>query len=240
MRHHLILSALLAGLCFSGVAAAQTVPDISTLTSPDFSTVNIQRMADLPISGMRAVESDGQILYVSSNGRFVISGQIYDIWQRKPLDTMEQIQAVTSRMDLDAIGLEPEDLNTFSEGSGEKEVVVFVDPRCPYCHALIKDSRKYHDDYRFHFVVVPALGDESDRLARLAYCAEDKSKALNAMMDDTLSELPQQDSCDLGRYKETLVLAQLLEISGVPFVISHDGRISEGVPGDLDAWLRGE
>src|SRR3546814_1560108 len=54
--------------------------------------VKIDEVVSLPVQKLKAVESEGQIVFMSENGRFVFIGQIYDVWQRKSLDTMGQIK----------------------------------------------------------------------------------------------------------------------------------------------------
>lgn len=77
----------------------------------------------------RAVQNDGQIMFLSENGRFVISGQIYDLWSKKPLNTMSQMREVVERIHFKSMGLDVDTLNAVSMEHGDKEVVVFVDSR---------------------------------------------------------------------------------------------------------------
>ena len=56
----------------------------SKLEITDPRAAKIKEIVTLPIKGIRAVESDGQIVFISDNGRFVITGQIYDVWGKKP------------------------------------------------------------------------------------------------------------------------------------------------------------
>nr|WP_252152636.1 disulfide isomerase DsbC N-terminal domain-containing protein [Escherichia coli] len=58
----------------------------SKLEITDPRAAKIEDIVELPIKGVRAVQSDGQIMFLSENGRFVISGQIYDLWSKKPLN----------------------------------------------------------------------------------------------------------------------------------------------------------
>jgi hypothetical protein len=39
--------------------------------------------------------------------------------------------------------------------------------------------------------------------------------------------------------QRALVTARLLGIRGVPYLIAPDGRLQQGVPADLEAWLEG-
>lgn len=214
-----------------------TPPALAKLTGLDPSAVKIDDIVKLPITGMRAVESEGQILFVSESGRFVITGQLHDIWSRTALSTMSQIRDASERLHLRRMGLDVDALNTISLGSGPREVVIFVDPRCSACHTLIEDARALAGDYTFKLVVVPALGDESNRLAKALYCAQDKARALDALVGNALGDLAQRPACDTTGYDQTLLMAHMLSIEGVPIVVAPDGRYSKGRPLDLKSWL---
>ncbi|MDF5485055.1 thioredoxin fold domain-containing protein, partial [Vibrio parahaemolyticus] len=146
---------------------------------------------------------------------------------------MSQMRDVAERIHFKSMGMDVDTLNTVSMGRGDKEVVVFVDPRCAVCHQLMGDAKSLVDDYTFKFIVIPALGAESNRLAKNLYCAKDKTHALNALMNNTLGSLPSKETCDPGQYDQTLLTAHFIGIEGVPFVVAPDGRVSKGRPKNL-------
>ncbi|ECU8224391.1 MULTISPECIES: DsbC family protein [Enterobacterales] len=209
----------------------------SKLEITDPRAAKIEDIVKLPIKEVRAVQSDGQIMFLSENGRFVISGQIYDLWSKKPLNTMSQMRDAAERIHFKSMGMDVDTLNTISVGRGDKEVVVFVDPLCTVCHKLMDESTSLVDEYTFKFVVIPALGAESNRLAKGLFCAKDKTNALDAFMNNTLASLPSKKTCDLSQYDQTLLTAHLIGIEGVPFVVAQDGRVSKGRPKNLKSWL---
>ncbi|TDX26802.1 thiol:disulfide interchange protein DsbC [Modicisalibacter xianhensis] len=225
----------MAACLASGAVKAQ-----DGLGNIDFSKVEIDRVIELPIKGMSAVESNGQILFISANGRFAFSGQMFDLWYKRPVDTMAQVEDALSRIHLQQMGLEPESLNTVTMGTGSREVTIFTDPLCKACHALAEELKAFADEYTFHFVVIPALGDDSNKLAERFSCAQSKDEALTALLNGTLATLPIQSDCDTSVYQKTLMASHLMDINGVPFVIADDGRVSRGRPANLHQWLQGE
>ena len=48
-----------------------------------------------------------------------------------------------------------------------------------------------------------------------------------------------EGTCGQASAQRALVTAQLLGIAGVPYLIAPDGRLQQGVPADLEAWLEG-
>ncbi|ATW30854.1 disulfide isomerase (plasmid) [Candidatus Williamhamiltonella defendens] len=231
MRTKLLGTLVVLGI-ITGTAHASSKLEIT-----DPRAAKIEDIVKLPIKGVRAVQSDGQIMFLSENGRFVISGQIYDLWSKKPLNTIAQMRDVAERIQFKSMGMDVATLNTVSMGHGDKEVVLFVDPRCAVCHEVINDAQSLVSEYTFKIVVIPALGAESNRLAKNLYCAKEKTHALDALMNNTLGTLPSKETCDPGQYDQTLLTAHFIGIEGVPFVVAPDGRVSKGRPKSLKSWL---
>ncbi len=222
MKHCLgVLSISLLG------AMAHADPAPPTLTA----------VVPLPVEQLQAVEANGEILFLSRNGRFVIQGRLMDAWHKKPLETIEAIRYATDHVDVDVMGLPLDQMNTITLAGGPKRVVVFVDPRCHVCKDFIRQAQERTDQYAFEFVVVPALGDESNRLSRGLFCAADKSNALEALLQGTLGQMAQQPNCDTTFYDLTLTTAQLMGVQAVPFVIAPDGRFRPGAGADIWDWM---
>lgn len=229
-----LASGLLAVSLASSATANQDVP----FSEFDIQHLDIRGLVELPIDGVTAVDNAGQIVFVSSNGRFVFSGQVYDIWQGKPLNTMPDIQQAATHIYLDGMKIHPTDLNTVTMGEGPLEVTMFTDPLCEHCHALATEAKKHLDDFTIHMVVVPALGDKSDELARQLYCSSEGQAEIDALLNGTLGELSTVENCDTTGYDMTLLAAEILGVNGVPFLIHDDGRVSRGRPANFEQWLK--
>lgn len=204
----------------------------------------IDRVVKLDFDDAHAVHSDnGQILFMSGNGRFVLVGDLIDVWQKKELKTIEEIADATSRIPVEDLGLTPEGMNTLTLGTGPKVVSAFVDPHCGWCHRLItevKDDAQLLKDFTVNFYVVPALGAASNEVAKHLYCAKaDGKQKLEAFIGgpDKIKALPRDEACNTQGYDQTLMTAQLLGVKGVPFVIAPDGRSVEGKPRSLRNFL---
>lgn len=204
----------------------------------------IDRVVKLDFDDAHAVHSDnGQILFMSGNGRFVLVGDLIDVWQKKELKTIEEIAEASSRIPVEDLGLTPEGMNTLTLGTGPKVVSAFVDPHCGWCHRLItevKDDAGLLKDYTVNFYVVPALGAASNEVAKHLYCAKaDPKQKLEAFIEgpDKIRALPRDEACDTRGYDQTLMTAQLIGVKGVPFVIAPDGRSVEGKPRSLRGFL---
>lgn len=197
----------------------------------------IDAIESLPMGNIKAIETNGEIVFASQNGRFVIRGQLHDSWQRKKLESMNDIVYATSHIDIKSLGLKPDNLNALTIRGGDKEVYAFVDPQCQHCKFFIKEAKSKIEQYTFHIVVVPALGDESDKLSRKVFCAANKDNAIDAMIKNQINSLDQKKNCDMKLYDYTLMIAALFEFKSVPFFIAPDYRYRVGAGTELWDWL---
>ncbi|ODN41399.1 DsbC family protein [Piscirickettsia litoralis] len=198
----------------------------------------INHIFTLPIKSMKVVDSNGELYFMSENGRYVFRGELFDAWYRKEIDNVKDLQQTANRLDFSKMGIKLDGLATLTLGHGPKKATLFVDPRCPYCHGVLKDAQHLVNDYTFTVVPVPALGDKSNQLDKVLACTANKKKALEALINEKIDQLPQsKKDCDLSAYNKTLVTAQVLGINGVPVVIAPDGRMMRGRPLNLKRFL---
>jgi thiol:disulfide interchange protein DsbC len=237
-----VLLALLAG---APVFAAES--DTTESSTPEAGGIRdllrgISGMQRLPVSGVQMVEAGERVLFVSANGRYVFTGPAWDLWHGARLETLNETARLAERIDLKRLGLDPAALGALDLGTGERDVVVFVDPRCPHCRRLMEGLPALAERYRFRLVPLPVLGPESETaVLRLACLAErDPSTARDALLAQTVEALPAPTgTCGQAPVQRALVTAQLLGIVGVPYLIAPDGRLQHGVPEDLEGWLEG-
>ena len=201
----------------------------------------IDAIKRLPGSDISIVESAGSTYFLSANGRYALRGEAWDLWNAKPIHSVTEATRVAGHIDLDHMGLNIGDLTHFDYGTGKRDVVVFLDPRCPHCKATLRQMNALAQDYRFRIVPVPVLGRKSQVLMKHMGCspAAARDKVTKALMNDAYDTLPAEEpNCDLAPLQRVLVTAQIIGIRGVPYLIAPDGRISEGEPaGELKAWL---
>ncbi|MBX2808177.1 MAG: DsbC family protein [Cellvibrionaceae bacterium] len=197
----------------------------------------VENIVTLPVDNIQAVESTGQLFFISDNGRYVFQGRLTDTWHKKTLDTIDEVAYAAKHIDLDLMGMDLDVMNTITIPGGPKRITVFVDPVCPFCKAFVKEALTKTQDYTFKIIVVPAFGESSNRLAKSLFCAEDKSDALDHYLEETLDTMAQQASCNTENYDFTLMMAQLLGIKHVPFLIAPDGRYRAGAEDNFWAWV---
>lgn len=236
MRQTLTL-AFAAGLAAMAGAGPASADDDAMSRSTLGGVRAIER---LPIAGMSAVEAENVdgIVFMSANGRFVFKGKAYDLWNGAELNTLEDVRKAANT--ITRLPANMSELGPLSYGSGPERVTVFVDPLCPACLQAMSQMPELTEDYTFDLMVVPVLGERSQKLTRALSCATEPAKATEALRREDYSEtLAQDPDCDLLPIQKRLVTAQLMGIRGVPFIIAPDGRVKQGAPNSLRDWLVG-
>lgn len=241
------ISLLLVSLFITPVAFAVNPPKpaVSDITAGLLS-IKIDGMQDLPISGLKMVKTGNQTVFISSNGRFAFyGGKLMDIWTQQEIKELPDIDKIANRIDLSRMKLKADDLGPVTVGHGKGQVLVFIDPRCPYCGKVMKDLQALQDQYTFKLVMVPILGPESQNLVVQLACqlGSSDTKAKDAVRDRLLKQdyagLPTEPpaQCNKEPLQKAVVTAKLFDLKGVPFLIAPDGRTHSGAPEVLADWL---
>ncbi|MBV5272383.1 MAG: DsbC family protein [Lamprocystis purpurea] len=234
-------SGLLAAALLAAPPSALWAEPAATLgTILGSSDTAIRRMARLPVGGLQAVETtDGQLLFISDTGRYVVRGNAYDLWHGVALTSLAQAEELAGRIDLKHLKLDVADLGALDLGTGP-EVVAFVDPQCPHCAAFFKDLASLTDRYRFRLIPVP-IGEDSQSEVLAVHClaTTDRAAALAALLEHPTDVPAATGTCGQQTAQRTLITAQMFGVGGTPFVIAPDGRLHQGRPDDLAGWLAG-
>ena len=242
MLPRLLIIILLSVLTGHSIADTnRPLPSVSDTTDL-LSNTNIEGLKALPIHGLNMVKAGGKTFFMSDNGRFVITGTLLDVWNRVTVTELDQVDQIANRIDLSKMKLKIDDLGPATIGTGKPQVVVFVDPRCPYCGKVQKQMETLKSQYTFKLVPIPVLGSESQSLVVKIGCllqTPSKDKARDALMHQTYDTLPSaiDSKCDREPVQRAMVTAKLFGIDGVPFLIAPDGRTFKGAPESLADWL---
>lgn len=208
-----------------------------------FSKPTVERVLEMPVDGLLAVvDNKGTITLTTTDGRYVIKGQIWDAWLSQYLDTEDQLRESAQRLPLERIGIDVDDLGALTLGGSGKVTTIFTDPLCGSCTGLLEQAKALAEtgQHQFKIVVIPALGDESATIAQNIACEPNREKALNAILNHTPKQITANPSCDLEKYLELLLTLKTIRLDGVPFTVSDDGRVLRGLTKSLEDWINQE
>lgn len=196
----------------------------------------IKTVKALPINGMVMVETDQGVFFASDNGRFVIKGPLFDMWNRREIKDVADVESMASKVDLQKIGVDFKQLAVLNFGEGKKEEVFFISPTCPACKTVLDQAANLAKEYRFKVVLLPQSRQDMD-IARRMVCSKDHGQAVKALLSRNYESLP-SGNCPLAPLQKNLVTARMLGITKVPYLVRHDAMVHNGSVKDLAAWLK--
>jgi thiol:disulfide interchange protein DsbC len=178
----------------------------------------IDSIAEAKMPGFYEVMLQGQIVYVSTDGKYLVQGSIYDIGAKT--DLTEASRTVLRREVLQTLGKDKR--ISFAPASPKHTVTVFTDIDCGYCrrmHQQIADYNKLGIGVDYVFFPRAGLGSESFDKAVSVWCAADRNKALS---DAKAGGALDKKEC-ANPVTEEYNIGNKIGVNGTPAVIAADG-----------------
>ncbi|GAB1720664.1 MAG: putative thiol:disulfide interchange protein [Nitrosospira sp.] len=224
MRLNSVFFPLLLGM-MSGAAHADEASLRKALLA-DFPGEKIESVKKTPYLGLYEVVVGDELFYTDENASFLFLGHVIDPKTKQSL-TSERLQEIKDarRISMDEL---PLDLSIKAvKGNGKRKLVVFSDPKCPYCKRLEKELVKI-TDVTIYTLLYPVLNG-SLPTATSIWCSRDRLKAWDDFMLRGIA--PPGKDCETPI--NTLVqTGQKYRVNGTPTLIFADGSV---VPGMITA-----
>lgn len=210
------LSALLLGaVSFSASADNAKIEAAIKSLVPDAS---IDSIAESQIPNLYQVVLQGQVVYVSADGKYLVQGSLFDIANKT--DVTEVARAGIRRGALDSVG--PEGRIIYKAPEEKYRVTVFTDIDCGYCRRMHQEIPEYNKrgiSIEYLFFPRAGIGSDSYEKAVAVWCAEDRNKAMDTAKGGGKVE---QKTCD-NPVKHDYELGQKIAVTGTPAVFAPDG-----------------
>lgn len=188
----------------------------------------IDSIAESVLPGIYEVVLEGQIVYVSADGRYLVQGSVFDINTRT--DVTETTRAGIRVKALKA--LDPAKRITYAPANPKHTVTVFTDIDCGYCRRLHNQMAEYNKlgiAVQYLFFPRSGPGTESFTKAVSVWCADDQRKAMDNAKAGSAIE---PRTCD-SPVDEEYRLGQQIGVNGTPAIITADGtQVGGYVPPD--------
>jgi len=224
MRLNSVFFPLLLGMMSGAVHADEA--SLRKALLADFPGEKIESVKKTPYLGLYEVVVGDELFYTDENASFLFLGHVIDPKTKQSL-TSERLQEIKDarRISMDEL---PLDLSIKAvKGNGKRKLVVFSDPKCPYCKRLEKELVKV-TDVTIYTLLYPVLNG-SLPTATSIWCSRDRLKAWDDFMLRGIA--PPGKDCETPI--NTLVqTGQKYRVSGTPTLIFADGSV---VPGMITA-----
>jgi thiol:disulfide interchange protein DsbC len=228
------IARIVAGLVFvvvfpfvSPVMAGET-EDISTIKKV-LGALMPQAQADsikpAGFPGMYEAIYGSQIIYISSDGRYMLEGDLYDLKNRTNLtEGKRRVGRAKVVADMDE-----KDMVVFAP---KKEMIkhtitAFTDIDCGYCRKLHKQIKDYNDlGIAIRYAAYPRSGVNTPSYFKAVsvWCADDRKTAMTKSKAG--ETLPRAD-CK-NPVKDQMEAAKLVGVTGTPTLVLEGGRVIPG------------
>jgi thiol:disulfide interchange protein DsbC len=203
--------------------------DEAVSSNPEAAAANIPgiRKEDVqptPVPGVFEVRRGADIVYMSGDGQYVFTGDLYDVPGHRDLTESHRRQL---RQKL--IAAIPESkMVIFSPPQPKYTVTVFTDVDCAYCRELHRQIADYNRlGVRVRYIFYPRTGPNTDswRKAEQVWCSPDRRSALTrAKLGEALEVKP----CAGTPVAEEYALGRAIGLQGTPGIVASDGAMVGG------------
>lgn len=223
----LVLGALLAQ---TAAPAEQASVDPRVEVASRIPGAKVEQLKATPIPGMYEYTRGTEIAYVTADGKYAISGDLFDLAKNDNL-TEQHRRELRSKL----IAAVPEDqMLIFGPKDPKYTITVFTDVDCAYCRKLHSQIAEYNRlGVRVRYLMYPRTGPNTSSWtkAEQVWCSADRNDALTrAKLGQDLKAKP----CADNPVARTYQLGQDFSLQGTPAIILADGDLLPGyVPPDV-------
>ena len=234
--NRLFLSAVLVLASVSAYAAEPAATtDPRAAIAAKFPDLKVEDVRPSKIKGIYEIRIGAESAYVSADGKYVITGDMYEIDTR--VNVTEQARAAERRVAL--AKLDERDMIVFSPTSTPKHTItVFTDVDCGYCrklHSEIEQLTKL--GVRVRYMAYPRAGPDTQdwRKMEAVWCSQDRKAAITKAKRGENVTAP---SCKTPVAKQ-FALGEQLGVRGTPAIFTMNGDYIGGYlpPGEMKQQL---
>lgn len=212
----------------SGQVAAPPL-DPATIMNPNAAAVSVpgvkkEDIRPTPVAGVFEVRRGADIVYMSGDGQYVFTGDLYNVPSRNNLT--EAHRRLLRQKLIDSI---PESqMVIFSPPDPKYTITVFTDVDCAYCRELHRQIADYNRlGIRVRYIFYPRTGPntESWHKAEQVWCSADRKAALTrAKLGQALDARLCADTPVAREYE----LGRAIGLEGTPGIVASNGAMVGG------------
>ncbi|MET0331801.1 MAG: thioredoxin fold domain-containing protein [Dyella sp.] len=191
--------------------------------------LQIDQIGPAPLAGFYQVIASGQLVYVSSDGKYMLNGSLVDLAAKK--DLADTAWAGFRKAELAKVPVAQRIV--YAPANPLHTVTVFSDVTCGYCkelHKHIADLNKAGIAVQYLAWPREGVTDEAGRDTATytemvsVWCASDRNKAFDDAMN---GRAPKPATC-ANPVRDQFKLGVRLGVSGTPSVMAEDGTMIGG------------
>jgi thiol:disulfide interchange protein DsbC len=177
-----------------------------------------------PVAGLYEVAHGGEVLYVTPDGRYALTGDLYETDKGRNLTEARRTETRFAALK----GVGDDETIIFSPKAPRYTITVFTDVDCAYCRKLHSEIAEYNRlGVRVRYVFYPRSGPGTDswRKAEVVWCSANRQEALTRAKQG--AEVAGA-VCKNTPVARTYALGQELGIRGTPGIFTDRGEYLPG------------
>jgi thiol:disulfide interchange protein DsbC len=188
-----------------------------------------------PVAGVYEITLGSSTAYISADGKYLISGDLYEIDTKTNLTenrrTEGRVRTLATIKDADTIA--------FGPAVAKHSITVFIDVDCGYCRKLHSEIAELNKlGVRVRYAAYPRSGPGSESWTKMeaVWCAKDRREALTRSQ---LGEDVGPAKCGATPVANQYRLGEEMGVNGTPAIFTTDGNYIGGYlpPDKLLAYL---
>lgn len=215
---------LLAALPLSsGAVEPEVNTDITNSLKEIFPDLTITSIKPTQVEGLYQVMEGAEVYYVTSDGRYFLHGDMYDL---KTRNNLTEIQRRTARNGM-LKHVSSDEYIEFAPAHPKHVVYVFTDISCPYCRRLHSHIKEINNlGIAVRYLAFPRNGEKSNAFTEMesVWCAKNRNHALT---EAKIGKKPEKLSCS-NPVAQQYELGQSMGVHGTPAIFTTSGRYLGG------------
>ncbi|ENV43280.1 MULTISPECIES: DsbC family protein [Acinetobacter] len=219
MKKTILLLSLALATSFS---VSASVEKTTANLKKAYPATTFNKVEKTPISGIYEVVMGQNVAYTDVNGRYFIFGNLYDMHTQKDItatpDSSQKVYFPNAEQLKNAI--------KEVKGNGQRKIVVFSDPDCPYC-ARLEQTLIGLDNVTIYTFLYPLeqLHPTAKSTAINIWCSKDPAKA---MKDYMLAKIKPEIKTCKNPIDSNIAFGSGFGVQGTPSIIFEDGTLIPG------------
>lgn len=216
------LSALVMLTAFAGAALAETDP--RQAIAEKLPGVELEDIQSSPVAGLYEVAVGANVVYLSTEGRYLIQGDMVDLEGNENL-TEERRGALRLKA-LGQVGTDK--MVVFAPEKVKHAITVFTDIDCAYCRKLHREMAQINGlGIEVRYLFWPRSGPNTDSWtkAEKVWCSADRNAALTSAK---AGNPVQGEVCKGTPLLEHYKLGRDVGLRGTPAIVTDKGRLISG------------
>ena len=193
-----------------------SVDSVQARLAQQYPNVKITNIQATEMQGLYSAVMDNQVVYVNEQAQHLFVGAMIRLKDHRNLTKDLAIQQ--NRIDIKQLPLQ--DAIKTVKGNGQRQLVVFSDPNCPYCKGLDANLEQLNNVTIYTFIY--PLKTQSIIPSKQVWCSANKAVAWKNLMK--YGTVPSAAANCETPIERNLALGQRLGLVGTPVTIFSNGH----------------